>query len=308
MLAKFAYYILVFPFSKLPLWALYLFTDFFYLLLISVVPYRRKLVKKHISKSFPALSKVEQKKLLLKFYRHLTDILAEGLKNLSISKKELNRRLTVVNKEVIDQFYTKGKSVLLVGAHYNNWEWVITSQNFLLEHQAVGIGMKMTSDFWDEKINARRSRFGMKVVHNENFRDELQKLGKSPYSLLVLADQSPSNTKKSYWADFLNQKTAFLFGTEMIANELDLPVVYIHLKKVKRGHYEISFETICENPRKMEYGQISDKHIAILERNILSAPEFWIWTHNRWKRELPESFETLRKTQYEKFKKRFNRS
>ncbi|MFA7274341.1 MAG: lysophospholipid acyltransferase family protein [Crocinitomicaceae bacterium] len=305
MLSKLAYYLLVIPISLLPLWVLYLLTDLFYILILTIVPYRRQVVRANIKNSFPELNKKQHKAIERKFYHHFTDLLAESVKNLTISKMELKKRIHVLNRDCIDQLFIQGKSVIFVGGHYNNWEWIICAQNFLFAHQAVGIGMPMTNSFWDEKINQRRSRFGMKIVNAKTFKDTLSKEKPNPVSLLVLADQSPGDSLKSYWMKFLNQTTAIAFGAEQIAHEYNYSVVYLHMRKVRRGYYEVIFESITDNPKSEEYGKITETHVASLENDITAEPAFWIWSHKRWKREIPADLEKLRKEQYEKFKSKF---
>jgi len=236
MLAKIAYYILVIPLSYLPLRILYFFTDFLYFILLYFIPYRRIVVRNNLTNSFPEKSIDEIKEIERKFYRHFTDLLAEGIKNLTISQKELSKRLLVENPEMMDNLYTQNKSVLLVSGHYNNWEWLITAQNNLFHHQAMGIGMPLTSKFWDKKINERRSRFGMKVVNAKNLKESINnELNINPIAILTLSDQSPGDSKKSYWMNFLNQQTAVIFGTEQMANEYDFAVVFFNMIKIKRG-------------------------------------------------------------------------
>lgn len=304
-MAWIAYYIFVIPLSLLPLSILYLFTDFFYLLIISVVPYRKAVIEGNLKRSFPELSSKEIRSLRNKFYRHFTDLLAEGVKNLTISKSELEKRFRVRNPEIMDQLYSQNKDVLLVSGHYNNWEWLITAQNFLFKHQAYGIGMPMTSKFWDKKINQRRERFGMRVIHSKNYKETLGQDTNAPKAVLVLSDQSPGNSRKSYWMSFLNQQTAVLFGTEMMAHELNYSVVYFSTRKIRRGYYEMELTVITEEPEKCEWGEITEGHTKLLEREIKAKPEYWLWSHKRWKRELPEDMDALKKEQHEKFTNRF---
>ena len=305
MMAKFAYYVLVLPLSYLPLSVLYIFTDFFFLILITVFPYRKKVIEENLKRSFPNKSTKEIKELKRQFYLHFCDLLAEGIKNLSISKKELSRRFKVKNPEIMDDLFSQNKSVILVSGHYNNWEWLITSQSFLFKHQAMGIGMPMTSKFWDKKINERRMRYGMKVIHAKNFKDEIQKNSDHPIAILTLADQSPGDSTKAYWTKFLNQESAILFGVEQMAHTYDFAVVFFVTRKVKRGYYEMDLKLITDNPRKLEWGEITEKHIHLLETEILAKPENWIWSHKRWKREIPSNLELLKKEQHAKFNERF---
>jgi len=283
---------------------MYLFTDLFYLLLITVIPYRRRVVRGNIERSYPNKSTKEKRVIERKFYRHLTDLLAEGAKNLSISKKQLLKRFKVENPEVMDKLYADGKSVLLVSGHYNNWEWLITGQNLLFKHQAVGIGMPLSNGFWDKKLNARRSRFGMKVIHSKIVHEFFSK-NKERISTLVLADQSPGDSNKCYWMEFLNQASGILFGPEMLANQYDQAVVYFSIHKIRRGHYTMRLKEITSTPRELEYGKITEQFVHLLEKTINEAPQYWIWSHKRWKRTVPEDLIGLRKQQVAKFNEKF---
>ncbi len=307
MMAKFAYYCLVIPISYLPLRILYLFTDFFYLLLITIIPYRKKVIEENIERSFPNVSKNERAKIKRQFYRHFCDLLAEGIKNLTISKGSLSKRFLVKNPEVMYQLYNQKKSVVLVSGHYNNWEWLITAQNFLFPHKAMGIGMPMTSKFWDKKINERRMRFGMNVIHSKNFKEEIEKNLHHPIAVLTLGDQSPGDSSKSYWMDFLHQKTAIAFGTELMAHQFDFAVVYFATRKIKRGYYEMELFLITENASSTEWGEITEAHTHLLEKEIIKNPAYWIWSHKRWKRELPSDIEKLKNEQKSKFEQRFTK-
>ena len=305
MLAKIAYYLFVIPLSYLPLWVLYLLTDFLFLILIAFIPYRRKVVRKNLMNSFPDKSEKEILKIERQFYHHFTDILAEGIKNLSISKRELSKRLIVEKGELMNELYAKNKSVLLVSSHYNNWEWLITAQNNLFQHQAMGIGMPLTSKFWDKKINERRSRFGMKVIKANNLNESIQNKTKEPIAILILGDQSPFDSKKSYWMEFLHQQTAVVFGTEQIANQYDFAVVFFKMIKLKRGHYKMVLELVTETPRELNWGELTEKHTHLIENEIIKNPQFWIWSHKRWKRELPENLDALKLEQKAKFESKY---
>ena len=305
-MAAVAYYIFVLPFSYLPLWVLYRFSDLFYLLLLTVFPYRKQVIEQNLKNSFPEHSQQEIRKLRNKFYRHFCDLLIEGVKNLTISEKQLRKRLKITNPEIMQELFDKEKNVLLVSGHYNNWEWLISAQNFLFPPQAYGIGMPMTSKFWDKKVNSRRQRFGMRVVHAKNYKKNLAANPKELKAVLVLSDQSPGDSLKSYWMEFLHQPTAVLFGTELMAHELGYSVVFFHTKKIKRGYYEIELSLITDAPTKEDYGSITEQHTNHLESIIKEKPEYWLWSHKRWKREVPKDLQALKKAQHEKFNRRFN--
>ncbi len=297
------YYLFVYPLSKLPLWITYRFADFFYLLLITVLPYRKKVITDNLTKSFPNLDQRNIAKLRRRFYRTFTDMLIEGIKNLGISEKELRKRFVIQNPELMDELYAKGKSVLLVSAHYNNWEWMITGQNLFFKHQAVGIGMPLSSGFWDKKINSLRQRFGMRVIHSKIVKASFESYKKNNEvtATLVLSDQSPGDSLKSYWTKFLGRDTAVAFGAEQLANTYDQAVVFYLPKKIKRGHYSVELTLITENPRSLLWGEITEQHVRLLEKGIIESPQAWLWSHKRWKRDVPVNLEELKSNQREKF-------
>jgi KDO2-lipid IV(A) lauroyltransferase len=305
MLAKIGYYIFIVPLSYLPMRVIYLFSDILFTLLITVIPYRQKVIIANLKNSFPEKTDQELHQIKRNFYRHFCDLLAEAIKNLSISKRELSKRFTVKNHEIMDTLFQQGKSVILVSGHYNNWEWMITSQNFLFPHQAMGIGMPLSSKFWDTKINERRQRFGMKVVNAATLKKSLENQKHEPIALLTLADQSPGDSKKSYWMNFLNQQTAVLFGTELLAHQHDFAVVFFITRKQKRGFYETTLSLITETPSTMEWGTITEKHVQLLEKEIIQSPHYWIWSHKRWKRKIPENLNKLIAKQRQQFDERF---
>lgn len=297
------YYCIVYPLSLLPLWVLYRMSDLIFLLFMSVLPYRKKVVKANIERSFPDLSSKDQAVLVRGFYRHFSDLLIESIKNLSISKDELLRRMTVINPEVLQDLQKNGKSTIFVSGHFNNWEWFITAQALLVPNASYGIGMPLSNGFWDKKLTERRQRFGLTVVHAQNYKTMFNQ--SKPVSVLVLSDQAPADARKSYWMEFLHQQTPILFGVEQMANEFDLNVVYFQLKKVKRGYYEIEFKTLTTEARNLSYGQLTEQHVQLLEQSILEEPCHWLWSHKRWKREIPSDLKDLKSIQRSKFEEKF---
>jgi len=303
MMSAILYYCVVYPLSLLPLWILYRFSDFMYVLFIFLIPYRKKVVLANIQRSFPELSARDHSVLVRGFYRHFSDLLIESIKNLSISKEELLRRMKVINLEVLQELEKNGKSNLFVSGHFNNWEWFITAQALLVQNDSYGIGMPLSNSFWDKKLTERRQRFGLTVVNAQNYKTMFSQ--SKPVSVLVLSDQAPADSRKSYWMEFLQQPTPILFGVEQMANEFDLNVVYFQLKKVKRGSYEIEFKLLTTEPRSLSYGQLTEQHVKLLEHSILEQPCYWLWSHKRWKREVPADLESVKAAQKSKFEEKY---
>lgn len=298
------YSIFIYPLSRLPLPILYFLSDCFYLILISVFPYRKKIVRSNLESAFPEKNKKELRTIQRKFYRHFADLLAEGVKNISMGETELLKRFKVKNPELLDELYKKNKSVLLVSGHYNNWEWLVAIQGKLFKHVPMGIGTPLSNRFWDKKLNECRSRFGMQIIEPKEV-DQFYRDASDCIATLILADQSPANPRKSFWMSFLNQTTAVFFGPEMIANKYDQPVVFFHVIKKKRGYYEMELELLTDQPRALSWGQITELHVKALEKIIQKEPAYWLWSHKRWKLDLPDDILALKKKQRTSFNARF---
>jgi len=308
VLNKLLYYLIVYPISKLPLGVIYAFFYFFYLVIYYIIPYRKKVVLANIQKSFPRKTAQEQKQIVKQFYKYFGRLLAESIRNLNISKQNLNKRIAVENPEIMDKLYAENKDVLLVSAHYNNWEFLITAQNLLFKHQAIGIGMPMTNQFWDKKINTQRERFGMKVVNANNYKQKIKEFSTTPTATLVLGDQNPSNPNNSFWTSFLNQDSAFFFGAEIMANQMDAAVVYASIKHIKKGYYTIELKLITDTPRTEDYGFITQSYVDQLEKDINQHPEFWLWSHKRWKMDIPKNLNTLKQEHKKRFIEKFRKT
>lgn len=301
------YRLLIHPLSLLPISFLYGLGGLAYLVLRYVLGYRKEVILANIERAFPQWTSQEKQQLLHSSYSHLAKLIAEGIKNLSISEKELLKKIRIDNPALFDSLYSKGKHVIILSSHLENWEYFITAQNALLPHRAFGIGKKIKKGQLDQQINARRERFGMKVIHAKNYREILnQEVKGEPLAILTLGDQSPA-PDNAYWTSFFGHETAFAFGAEFMAHAYNMAVVYMVLKQEPSGSYLAETELICEDPSTMQYGEITDAYVARLERDIAAAPQAWLWSHKRWKHPFPKDMDAFKREHRERFETRFGR-
>lgn len=288
MVTALLYYLFIKPISLLPLRAIYIITDFFYLIVFYVFPYRKKLVFTNLRNSFPQKSEQEIRQIAKKFYHHFTDLIAESIRLFSISEAEALRRFKLRDPELMQRLYAKEKSVIITGGHYNNWELLAVTINQQIPHAVAALYTHLNNPFFDKKFLQTRTKYGLQMVPKKLAKKYFEENRNSPVAIIFGADQSPSSqTKNFYRMRFLNQDTAVMFGTEKYAVEYNFSVVYMRILKVKRGFYEFESQMIEENPTTAPYGSITEKHTKLLEQDIIKAPEYWIWTHKRWKIKLP---------------------
>lgn len=290
-MSRILFYLLLKPLSYLPFSVLYRVSDVLFVLLYRIFGFRTKVVLNNLNNSFPEKSEEEINHIAEEFYRHLCDIIVEAIRMFSIPKEELLRRCPVVNPEIFDHYAAQGKSVLLVAGHYNNWELAAVACGPQIVHQTAGIYHPLSNAFMNERALESRSRFGLKMISKKEVKPFFEENKDKLTATMFGADQSPSNSYNAYWTTFLNQDTAVLFGTEKYAKEYDYPVIFGTITKLRRGYYQMSFHTLEDHPADSAYGSISEQHTRALEELIIKAPQYWLWTHKRWKRKRPSEME-----------------
>jgi KDO2-lipid IV(A) lauroyltransferase len=241
-------------------------------------------VVQNLKNSFPTFCETEIKTIANQYYNHLADLILEGIKNLSLSKKQVMQRYICKNPEILTPYFEQKKSVILVSSHYNNWEYMVLSLSMQFKHHGVGVGKRLRNKWFDRVLNGYRQRYGTEVVFASNVRETFETYEQQgfPTAYMMLFDQS-KKPESSYWATFLHQDTGFIFGPEYFAKKYDFPVFYYNVKKVKRGFYEFDLTPIAKDPNQTEYGEITQHCIDILEQTINENPQYWLWSHRRWK-------------------------
>lgn len=278
------YYVFLKPLSLLPLRVLYVLSDLLYIVLFRMIGFRRKVVLGNLRNAFPEKSEQEIRQLAFRFYRHLSDLIVEGVHMFSMSEKEGVARMRLGNPEVLEPFYAQGKSVFLVIGHYNSWEYAAFAMNPQMKHQAAALYAPLSNSFFNQKIKEARGRCGITLIPKQDAARYMASSRTQPMAMLMGADQSPTFSKSVHWTTFLNQETAVMLGTELFSRRYDMPVFFADIRKVKRGRYEMWFSLLVSNPRATSAGEITELHTRALEQQILAEPAFWLWSHRRWKR------------------------
>lgn len=282
------YYLVIIPISLLPFPLLYAFSDGLYVLFYYMLGYRKKVVLQNIQNSFPDKTEKEHIEICKKFYKHFCDLVVESLKTFTISEKEVLKRVIFNNPEVIDNYFDQKRSVIIAGGHYNNWELFAVAVDALIKHKTVGIYKPLSNKYFDGKMRGTRSKYGLEMISTKEVKPFFDKHINVLTATIFGTDQSPSNPNNAYWMKFLNQDTGVLFGSEKFAREYNYPVVYGRINKLKRGHYSLDFTVVTDTPTETAYGEITEKITLLLEKDIQAIPQYWLWTHRRWKHKRPE--------------------
>ncbi|MFD1162317.1 lysophospholipid acyltransferase family protein [Hwangdonia seohaensis] len=285
---QFLVYILVYPFlwliSILPFRLLYLLSDGVYILLYHVIGYRKKVVTNNLKLVFPNKPEAELKRIRKAFYKHLCDMFLEMAKTMSISETALKKRFKIKNPEEFKRLESLNKSILLMYGHYASWEWSLELQNHV-SYKGFGVYKKLANKYFDKLVRNIRSKYNTTLISTKEtigvINQNEEKGIKS--AIAFLSDQSPRLTKDVYWGEFMGVKVPCFTGAERLAKKLDLTIAYLKVSKVKRGFYEAEIMTLAEHPKDFKNYQLTDMFLREVEKQIYEAPEYYFWTHKRWK-------------------------
>jgi len=270
--------------SILPFRLLFIVSDMLFPVVYYLVAYRKKVVLNNLRNAFPEKSEQEIKSISRKFYRHFTDVTLEILKMRTVSPRKLRNRIHYGNPELLQKYYKDNRGVMGMSAHYNNWEWTSACAEWG-PHHAIVIYKPLNNKYFDRFVKKARERHGVEMVPmRDTLRRVIEDQRKGKLVLYgLISDQSPVWQDIQYWTTFLNQYTGMLTGAEKLSVRTGMPAVYYSMRKIKRGRYIIDLIPLSEDPSKTGKNEITEKFVRVMEEKIRENPEYWLWTHRRWK-------------------------
>ncbi len=281
-------YILVYPIlwlvSILPFRLLYGLSDVLWFFIYKIFGYRKSTVKENLRLVFPDKSEQDISKITSQFYQHLCDMILEAIKSMTISETELLKRYKFTNVELINNLEKKQRSIILMCGHYGSWEWVFILQKYI-NHKGYAVYKRLANPYFDRLVKRIRARHETYLITTKETFGILSKLKKKGELTIngFASDQSPKVNKAFYWNEFMGVKVPMHTGAETIAKKLDMAVVFFGVKRIKRGYYQTTFTTISEHPNEHKDYEITDIFFKLVEKQILEAPQYYLWTHKRWK-------------------------
>ncbi|UZR97694.1 lysophospholipid acyltransferase family protein [Chondrinema litorale] len=284
-------YYLLYPIILLvsysPFWCLYRVSDFFYLLIYYVIGYRKKVVVSNLKNSFPERSDEEIEKISKQYYKYLCDLMLESIKTVTWNEKAVKSRVKMKHVEMLDELHSQGKSLVVVMGHLGNWEWAGPCFSLHCKHQLFVVYRPLSNPYFEKMFCRSRTKFNTQIIPKKNTLRTMIANKKTISATALIADQAPSPIKSAIWMDFLNQDTPVYNGPEKIAKMLDYTVVYMNVKRVKRGYYEVYPTVLFDQPKEAAENEITFAFNKILEDDIKDIPSTWLWSHKRWKHKRP---------------------
>ncbi len=260
-----------------------------YVLLFHIFNVRKTLALANIKASFPNYTDDECNNLAKKHYKNTCMVIAESIKSLSLSKEEIKNRVEFTNLHVLEEYLEQDQSAIIITAHFCNFEWALLACAQHLDYPVDTVYRTQRSETLEKLFYYLRTRFDVTPLPMETCVAESLKRSKITRMLAMAADQSPKKNDDPYWQTFLNRDTAFHTGTEKITRAFKYPIIFMSLKRTRKGYYQATLKLLAEPPYLQEPNQIMQAYIAELEALILDSPEDWLWAYRRWKLKKPVS-------------------
>lgn len=293
--------------AYLPFPVLYALSDLFYVIVFHLVGYRRKVVAENLRKSFPEKSEAERSEIARKYYHHFCDLFLETAKMYRLTPDKMDKHMRFEHLDRMHPAFNAGKGIVLLCFHYNNWEWN-SYMNEYTKHRLWMVYSPMKSNpSMDAFVTKCRTQYGGMEVPMQGAPRAAMSLHKGPdLGLMWLAaDQTPPAASQ-YWTTFLNQETPFFSGPQKIGKKTNAPVYFHYIHKVKRGQYVAYFFEITPDPSKDGEHDILLDYVDIVEQIIRRKPEFWLWSHRRWKHHRQEDQELIARNPQSRFTKQID--
>jgi Kdo2-lipid IVA lauroyltransferase/acyltransferase len=272
--------------TLLPLRILYILSDIFYPIIYYVVGYRKAVVRTNLKKSFPDKTEKELRRIERRFYHFFCDLFLETLYEINISENEIKRRFTFINIEGVLKQHADGKGIMIMTAHYGNWEWGMNFPLFTPRGMiSCQIYKELSNKQFDRFMCNLRAKFGgINVEKRDLLRTMIKYKSSNDQGIYwMISDQTPAEQKIHYWTELLHQDTPTLTGTEQLARKFDYAVFYAEIKCIKRGYYQCELIPITLEPTQTSEFEITEKYTQLLQKTIETQPEYWLWSHRRWK-------------------------
>ncbi len=268
----------------LPFTLMYRLSNVLAWFLSNVIKYRTEVTRQNLQNAFPSKSETEINTIFKKSYLNLADVLLEGIKGFSMSVEEIKKRYVFHDTKLVNRYFDQGKHVILYASHYANWEWGPLAVGHFVKHRSLGIVKLLKNKYINEYVQSHRCGKNVFWADVSKAGSAIKAYSDQPTQFVFLSDQGPSNTKTAHWIHFLNQDTPCHFGVDRLARRKGYPVFNIITERVSRGYYRLQYELLTDDPSNTNDGDITKMYMRSLEMQIIDKPEYWLWSHKRWKR------------------------
>ena len=278
---------LCYLFALLPRCVRYgVFTPFLAFVLHRLFHYRYAVIIRQLHDSFPEKGEEEINELCRRYYSHLAEMIIGTLSLAGMSDK---KRANTTEFNLPETFHEQieGRNMVIMTSHYGFWEIALNIYLATPNHHLVVAYRPLTNPVMDKLLHRLRNNPSTDVVPSKQLMRHYiaNRNGINGKNLVVglISDQNCPPTKGCCWHSFLNHDSLFFDGGEQLAMKFGLPVFYMELERIEAGRYRHIYTQIYDGKEEVAPHEITERYVRCLEQTIERKPEYWMWSHRRWK-------------------------
>jgi KDO2-lipid IV(A) lauroyltransferase len=197
-------------------------------------------------------------------------------------KKEAGTRFKLFGNDFLEEAFSKNHGVVLVISHLGSWEYLSFLPYFTKRPWSVVV-KDIKNPYLDKAIDAMRRVMTVNPITKDNsVRAILQEL-KAGHGVAILVDQWAGD--EGLWVDFFDTKTSTTSIPARLSEKTGCVLVSAYCLRTTPGHFEIHIEKpVVRNMEEPGWESAVTKDLnEVLEQQIRTHPEQWLWGHRRWK-------------------------
>jgi len=250
-----------------------------------LIPIRKKTVLENLTNAFPEYDEKKIQNIAYNAYKSFLTAFIEILYLPKISRQELETAVDCPNKDLIEIKFKEEKGVILLSAHFGNWEYVAASVALQLNLPFSVVVKPQRNPYVSDWMNNVRTRWNNDIVSlGLSIRKIYQTLKEKKIVAMVADQRGPQESIK---VEFFGRKVSVHVGPVVLALKTGAPILYGIPVRQKNNNYKIVMHEISKDnlPEDDEEKiiELSQRHTAYLESFIRKHPEQWLWMHKRWK-------------------------
>jgi KDO2-lipid IV(A) lauroyltransferase len=253
--------------------------------------YRRGVALDNLRHGFPEKEEKDIQQIMRGSFRNVGIALFELMLVPRLNASTFKDIIHPANPQIIQNAYAKGKGVVLLTAHFGNWEFIAQSVPVWTGIPVLAIVKSQSNRYIDRQINLSRMKFGNAAVPMENAVRELLNALHEGKAVGIVADQTAA--KESIWVPFFGREVPTYEGPAMFCLKTRAPLIMGFPVRGLDGRYSVQFEEVkfddLKSYTKENILELTKRHVAVTERIIRQYPEQWMWMHKRWKHVAPEA-------------------
>lgn len=250
---------------------------------LAIARYRKQVIINNLNiANIDTLTKAEKSALPESIQKNIARVLVETF---YAPTEKLFDNIRYFNTEALEKNAEEKDGILLLASHYGNWELACMLLPKQVDIPVYGVYKPLKNSLMDEKIKHWRSRHGLHLIPRAKIARTIAENKQSGQKAIYIfiADQNPDSAKNIIWADFLGIKTAFAKGVQKLHDKYNFGIAYMAvIPREGLYRYDITIDTDFENQN------ITQEYSNKLEKQIVDAPQYWLWSHKRWKRKFVE--------------------